>query len=285
MLEVRVPDIGDFKDVPVVEVLVNPGDIVKVEDPLITLESEKAIMDVPSSAAGVVKELKVKRGDKVAEGSVIALLEVDDAKAAFTAPSFSTVQAPLDKHLEPTFLPENLWQKCRFLVQSVHEKHGLDALPGKVTTANYMVALSCMSDTFAVMQTNALCFRLGIASWTSAVVFFVLGWVLTWWLLIGAVASVVGAWWLNRRQSYGWMYLGTVCLGMEILSNDFCGWGKAYPDLRDRSLQLLNDDPSRPKTTWLDYYLPNRANLSPETLRQFGPRESTKDLSAMQHSA
>jgi dihydrolipoamide dehydrogenase len=73
-VEVKVPDIGDFKDIPVIEVFVKPGDTVKPEDSLISLESDKATMDVPSPAAGVVKELKVKLGDKVSEGSVILVL-------------------------------------------------------------------------------------------------------------------------------------------------------------------------------------------------------------------
>ncbi|MBI4985386.1 MAG: dihydrolipoyl dehydrogenase [Rhodocyclales bacterium] len=81
-LEVKVTDIGDFKDVPVIEIHVKPGDTVKAEDSLVTLESDKATMDVPSPAAGVVKELKVKLGDKVAEGSVILLLEAGAAIAA-----------------------------------------------------------------------------------------------------------------------------------------------------------------------------------------------------------
>src|SRR5260370_1378991 len=74
-IEVKVPDIGDFTDVPVIEVFVRPGDTVKAEDSLVTLESDKATMDVPAPSAGVVKELKVKLGDKVSEGSVILLLE------------------------------------------------------------------------------------------------------------------------------------------------------------------------------------------------------------------
>ena len=72
--EVRVPDIGDFKDVPVIEVLVKVGDAVKAEDALVTLESDKATMDVPAPLSGVVKELKVKVGDKVSEGSVVLTL-------------------------------------------------------------------------------------------------------------------------------------------------------------------------------------------------------------------
>jgi dihydrolipoamide dehydrogenase len=74
-LEVRVPDIGDFADVPIIEVMVSPGDTVAEEDPLVTLESDKATMDVPSPAAGTVRELSVKVGDTVSEGSLILTLD------------------------------------------------------------------------------------------------------------------------------------------------------------------------------------------------------------------
>ena len=76
IVEVKVPDIGDFKDVPVIEVLVKVGDAVKAEDSLITLESDKATMDVPSPVSGVVTELKIKVGDKIAEGTLVALISV-----------------------------------------------------------------------------------------------------------------------------------------------------------------------------------------------------------------
>src|SRR4030095_8846691 len=81
LIDVKVPDIGDFKDVPIIEVLVQPGDRVKTEDPLITLESDKASMDVPSPVDGVVKELKVKVGDRVSEGSLILIAEAEAAPA------------------------------------------------------------------------------------------------------------------------------------------------------------------------------------------------------------
>ena len=80
--DVRVPDIGDFKDVPVIELLIRPGDSVQAEDPLITLESDKASMDVPAPYAGVVKEVKVSVGDKVSEGSLICTMEVAGKAAA-----------------------------------------------------------------------------------------------------------------------------------------------------------------------------------------------------------
>jgi dihydrolipoamide dehydrogenase len=79
MSEVRVPDIGDFQDVPIIEIHVSPGDEVAVEDPLVTLESDKATMDVPAPEAGTVKQLSVKIGDRVSEGSVLLTLESDGA--------------------------------------------------------------------------------------------------------------------------------------------------------------------------------------------------------------
>ena len=82
LVEVNVPDIGDFKEVAVIEVLVKPGDAVKAEQSLITVESDKASMEIPSSHAGVVKELKLKVGDKVSEGSLVLLLDAAGAAAA-----------------------------------------------------------------------------------------------------------------------------------------------------------------------------------------------------------
>ncbi len=86
-LEVKVPDIGDYKDIPVIEVLVKVGDTLAAEDPIVTLESDKATMEVPSPAAGTVKEVKVKVGDKVSLGSLLILLDSADAGAAKPAAS------------------------------------------------------------------------------------------------------------------------------------------------------------------------------------------------------
>src|SRR6478736_8887980 len=80
--EVKVPDIGNYTNVPVIEVLVKPGDTVAKDQGLVTLESDKATMEVPSPVAGVVKELKVKLNDEVSEGTVVALIEAADAAAS-----------------------------------------------------------------------------------------------------------------------------------------------------------------------------------------------------------
>ncbi|MBL8385102.1 MAG: dihydrolipoyl dehydrogenase, partial [Burkholderiales bacterium] len=79
--EVFVPDIGDFKDVPIIEILVKPGDTVKAEDSLITVESDKATMEIPAPSAGVIRELKVKLGDTVNTGTLIAVMDEGAAGA------------------------------------------------------------------------------------------------------------------------------------------------------------------------------------------------------------
>ena len=93
-IEVKVPDIGDFKDVGVIELLVKPGDAVQAEQSLITVESDKASMEIPSSTAGVVKELRVKVGDKVSEGSVILVVEAGGAAAPAPAPNPVRAEPP-----------------------------------------------------------------------------------------------------------------------------------------------------------------------------------------------
>jgi pyruvate dehydrogenase E2 component (dihydrolipoamide acetyltransferase) len=98
LVEVKVPDIGDFNEVAVIELLVKPGDTVKPEQSLITVESDKASMEIPCSHAGVVKELKVKIGDKVSEGTVVLMLEADGAAAsapAAAAPAAAPTSAPV----------------------------------------------------------------------------------------------------------------------------------------------------------------------------------------------
>jgi len=98
-IDIKVPDIGDFKEVAIIEVLVKPGDTVKAEQSLITVESDKASMEIPSSHAGVVKELKVRIGEKVSEGSVI--LSLDAADAAVAAAAAAAAAAPKQAAPQP----------------------------------------------------------------------------------------------------------------------------------------------------------------------------------------
>jgi len=94
LIDIKVPDIGDFSEVPVIDVFVKPGDVIKIDDALVTLESDKATMDVPASAAGTVREVLVKLGDKIGEGTVVVRVEASDAAAATQAPAAASVAEP-----------------------------------------------------------------------------------------------------------------------------------------------------------------------------------------------
>jgi dihydrolipoamide dehydrogenase len=142
-IEVKVPAIGDFKNIPIIEVLVKPGDTVKPEDSLVTLESDKATLDVPAPVAGVVKELKAKVGDKVSEGSLILMLETADAGAgpaatptaapAQSAPAATTKPIPV---AAPAATPAAVASSAAHIKADMHaEVLVLGAGPGGYTAA------------------------------------------------------------------------------------------------------------------------------------------------------
>ena len=94
LIDIKVPDIGDYKNIPVIEIYVKVGDTIAVEDSLLTLESDKATLDVPSSHAGTIKEIKVKVGDKISEGSVVVVLEANEVSTASTSSTAPAAPAP-----------------------------------------------------------------------------------------------------------------------------------------------------------------------------------------------
>jgi pyruvate dehydrogenase E2 component (dihydrolipoamide acetyltransferase) len=106
-IEIKVPDIGDFTDIPVIEVLVAAGDEVTAEDGLVTLESDKATMEVPSPAAGIIREMKLKLDDTVSEGDVIAILEVSDAEENVEASGAGKSEPAAPEPTAPEVEPEN----------------------------------------------------------------------------------------------------------------------------------------------------------------------------------
>lgn len=99
LIEIKVPDIGDYNDVPIIELYVKPGDVIKADDAIVTLESDKATMDVPATAGGVVKEVLVKVGDRVSEG--VALIRVENATGTAAQPQQETPPAPAESAPAP----------------------------------------------------------------------------------------------------------------------------------------------------------------------------------------
>ncbi len=121
-MDVLVPDVGDFKDIPVIEVLVKPGDEVVAEAPLITLESDKATMDVPSPAAGTVREVAVKVGDKVSQGTLVLRLEAKEARSAATGDKPAAPEQPVAASRGGTEPSEQVAPQRSFREQPSEEK-------------------------------------------------------------------------------------------------------------------------------------------------------------------
>ncbi|NMF91612.1 biotin/lipoyl-containing protein, partial [Aromatoleum petrolei] len=94
LIDVTVPDIGDYKDVPVIELLVQPGDHITADDPILTLESDKATMDVPAPVAGIVRELLAKVGDRVSQGSLVMKIETAEGGTAAAAAEAAQAAPP-----------------------------------------------------------------------------------------------------------------------------------------------------------------------------------------------
>ena len=111
-IEVKVPDIGDFKDVPVIEIHVKPGDTIKADDPLVTLESDKATMDVPADRDGTVEAVLVKVGDKVGEGVAVVTLKGSAADAPVTPPPSVIAQQEPAPAPKPTPAPAAAARRC-----------------------------------------------------------------------------------------------------------------------------------------------------------------------------
>ncbi|KPF99607.1 dihydrolipoamide acetyltransferase, partial [beta proteobacterium AAP121] len=105
VVEVKVPDIGDFKDVEVIEVMVKPGDTIAVDQSLLTVESDKASMEIPSTHAGVVTEIVAKLGDKVSQGTLVLRVEAVGAAAPAPAPAAAPVAAPAPVAVAPVAAP------------------------------------------------------------------------------------------------------------------------------------------------------------------------------------
>ena len=107
LIEIKVPDIGDFDAIPVIELCVQVGDTVKLDDPIITLESDKATMDIPSSAAGVVKEIRAAIGDRVSQGAIVALIEAVSGSSTEATKPAAVAAAPATAAPAPAAAPSS----------------------------------------------------------------------------------------------------------------------------------------------------------------------------------
>jgi hypothetical protein len=153
------------------------------------------------------------------------------------------------------------------LVQKTHHTLGLGDLPKRIATKDNVAAIACAPGLLPILQRTSTVFKRRIACWVASLATVVLAFTYTWWWLMALVVTVAVERYFRSSERQGLQVLAATLLSLEVLASDFAGWGAAYPAERKEAQQALAGH----RTEWLDYYLPRRAQLAADVVRQFGP--------------
>jgi hypothetical protein len=134
-----------------------------------------------------------------------------------------------------------------------------------------MVPLALIPDVLIIQKAIDGAYKIRIACWISAIIFLFAAFMLSWWILLGLIATIIIEVRVANSERRSWMFLSSLLLSLEILTNDFAGWGTSYPSERSEAFAVLGDQPKNPRSTWLDFYLPRRGEFTAAVLRDFGP--------------
>jgi hypothetical protein len=168
-------------------------------------------------------------------------------------------------------IPLELFNICKRTVEQHHGEHGFGKLSSDIETPDNINTLALIPEASAVLKTNNLYYQIRKWCFMASIGFVILTVVIPWWSLSILVLIFLVDRILAYREKNGWKFLSTVLLSLEFLVNDFSGWGSAYPDERAEAAGVLGANPESPQSTWLDYYLPKRAQMDPTLLKTFEP--------------
>ncbi len=168
-------------------------------------------------------------------------------------------------------IPLELFQKCYQVVRTTHRHKGAGDLPTRITAAgkDYMTVLVLIPASRQLMRTIDASFKLTLLTWLAGGALVAGSFLLTRWMLLALPLVAFALWRLRSSKKDSWMFEASVLLALDVLANDFVGWGTALPAARRQALEILGGSPS---SDWLDYYLPRRATLDAEkTYKAMGP--------------
>jgi hypothetical protein len=168
-------------------------------------------------------------------------------------------------------IPPELLQKCTGLVAVSHQEHGFRGLPARLTSRDSMIVLALVPGMLQVMQGVSAGFKMRVACWFVGLVLVALSWFTTWWALIGVLVTVIIERSLARSERKSWEFLAAVLLSLDVLVDDFAGWGTAFPNEQAAAREILVGRLSPLKLEWLEFYLPRRTGLSSDMLQGFRP--------------
>ena len=167
------------------------------------------------------------------------------------------------------FIPPELFSVCTQTVTQSHREKGFDNLAVKIGAVDNTAALTMIPEANATLKVINRYFTIRKWCFLGSIGVICFTFFIAWWSLFIVAAIFLTDRILATREKDGWKLLAAVLLSLEMLSNDFSGWGKAYPRERSEALRVLNDNPESPKSAWLDYYLPRRFDLDPSQLKTF----------------
>lgn len=207
----------------------------------------------------------------MAQAQQVESLNAPGNRDQITNPEAMTLFFPTD------FLPTELVEKTYPIVQLTHKARGLDGLPARIwgKDSSNVAVIGTMPGMLHAVQVATSRFRLQLLCWFGAVAVVALAWIESWRLLMLLVAVAIFERYCNWWQRRAWMLLAAELLSVEMLANDFAGWGEAYPHEQQSARQIMESVPLNRRLDWADYYLPKWRSLdSARLMRSFGPNTS-----------
>ncbi len=154
------------------------------------------------------------------------------------------------------FIPDELFSICTNAVNEFHRKNGFGNLSAMISTDDNSKVIALVPEALAVLESANRYLKIRKFCFLASIGIVCLAWLIPWWTLSVIVVIFLSDRILTVREKEGWKFLAAVLLGLEMLSNDFSGWGKAYPQERAEALGILKGGPESGRTAWLDFYKP-----------------------------
>jgi len=174
------------------------------------------------------------------------------------------------------FIPPELLSMCMPIVEQFHQKQGFSNLAAKIASDDNSAALTSIPEAAAILNDTHRFYNIRRWCFLASIGVVCLTFLLPWWSLFTLIVIFLADRFLAYREKHGWKFLSAVLLSFEMLTNDFAGWGKAYPEERAKALRVLQDNSESPKSTWLDYYFPERAEPDFAHTKAFEPSLQNK---------
>ena len=152
------------------------------------------------------------------------------------------------------FIPDELFSICTDTVKQYHQKNGFGNLSARISTDDNINIIASVPEASTVLDSTNRYYKIRKFCFLASIGIVCLAWLIPWWTLSVIVVIFLADRILAVREKDGWKFLASILLSLEMLSNDYSGWGKAHPQERSQALRILKDNPESAKSAWLDFY-------------------------------